>query len=69
VSVVAFLDYNCPYCRQGAPDLAKLIEGDPKVRLVLKELPVLGKHSEDVARIARRGPPRQIFRAASEAVR
>ncbi len=22
VSVVAFLDYNCPYCRQGAPDLA-----------------------------------------------
>jgi protein-disulfide isomerase len=52
VSVVAFLDYNCPYCRQGAPDLAKLIEGDPKVRLVLKELPVLGKDSEDVARIA-----------------
>jgi hypothetical protein len=36
---------------------------------VLKELPVLGKDSEDVARIARRGPPRQIFRAASEAVR
>ena len=52
VSVVAFLDYNCPYCRRGAPDLAKLIEGDPKVRLVLKELPVLGKDSEDVARIA-----------------
>jgi protein-disulfide isomerase len=43
VSVVAFLDYNCPYCRQGAPDLAKLIEQDTEVRLVLKELPVLGK--------------------------
>ncbi len=52
VSVVAFLDYNCPFCRQGAPDLAKLIETDGKVRLVLKELPVLGKDSEDVARIA-----------------
>jgi protein-disulfide isomerase len=52
VSVVAFLDYNCPYCRQGAPDLAKLIETDDKVRLVLKELPVLGKDSEEVARIA-----------------
>jgi protein-disulfide isomerase len=52
VSVVAFLDYNCPYCRQGAPDLAKLVETDGKVRLVLKELPVLGKDSEDVARIA-----------------
>jgi protein-disulfide isomerase len=52
VSVVAFLDYNCPYCRQGAPDLAELIAKDNKVRLVLKELPVLGKDSEDVARIA-----------------
>lgn len=52
VSVVAFLDYNCPFCRQGAPDLAKLIESDGKVRLVLKELPVLGKDSEEAARIA-----------------
>jgi len=52
VSVVAFLDYNCPYCREGAPDLAKLIAQDGKVRLVLKELPVLGKDSEEVARIA-----------------
>lgn len=52
VSVVAFLDYNCPYCRQGAPELARLLETDGKVRLVLKELPVLGKDSEQVARIA-----------------
>jgi protein-disulfide isomerase len=52
VSVVSFFDYNCPYCRTGAPELAKLIAEDRKVRLVLKELPVLGKDSEDVARIA-----------------
>lgn len=39
VSVVAFFDYNCPYCREGAPDLAKLVAADGKVRLVLKELP------------------------------
>jgi protein-disulfide isomerase len=52
VSVVAFFDYNCPYCREGAPDLAKLIANDGKVRLVLKELPVLGRDSETVARIA-----------------
>ena len=52
VSVVAFLDYNCPYCRQDAPELARLLETDGKVRLVLKELPVLGKDSEQVARIA-----------------
>jgi protein-disulfide isomerase len=52
VSVVAFFDYNCPYCRQGAPALAKLIANDGKVRLVLKELPVLGRDSEAVARVA-----------------
>ena len=52
VSVVAFFDYNCPYCREGAPALAKLVAADGKVRLVLKELPVLGRDSEIVARIA-----------------
>ena len=52
VSVVEFFDYNCPYCRQGEPDVAKLVAHDGKVRLVLKELPVLGKDSEAVARVA-----------------
>jgi protein-disulfide isomerase len=52
VSVVAFFDYNCPYCREGAPELKKLLSEDGKIRLVLKELPVLGPDSEDVARIA-----------------
>ena len=50
VSVVAFFDYNCPYCREGA--LKRLVSEDGKVRLVLKELPVLGPESEYVARIA-----------------
>lgn len=52
VSMVAFFDYNCPYCRAGAPELAKLVANDGKVRLVLKELPVLGPDSEEVARVA-----------------
>lgn len=52
VSVVAFFDYNCPYCRKDAPALAELIAGDSNVRLVLKELPVLGADSEAAARIA-----------------
>jgi len=52
VSVVAFYDHNFPYCRQGASALAKLIADDAQVRLVLKELPVLGADSESVARVA-----------------
>ena len=51
-SVVAFFDYNCPYCRNNAPALANLIARDPKIRLVLKELPMLGADSEAVARLA-----------------
>ena len=52
VSIVAFFDYNCPYCREGAPALSRLVAADGKLRLVLKELPVLGPDSEAVARIA-----------------
>ena len=52
VNVVVFSDYNCPDCKKGAPDIAKLIANDPKLRLVIKELPVLGPDSENVARLA-----------------
>lgn len=51
VSIVAFYDYNCPYCRKDAPELGKLVTKDGKVRLVLKELPVLGPDSEAAARL------------------
>jgi protein-disulfide isomerase len=51
VSVVAFYDPNCPYCREAAPVLKKLIDDDGKVRLVLKELPILGPDSEAAARL------------------
>lgn len=51
VSVVAFFDYNCPYCRKDIPALAKLMAADPNLRLVLKELPVLGPDSEAAARV------------------
>jgi protein-disulfide isomerase len=52
VSIVAFFDHNCPDWRADVPALEKLIAQDPGVRLVLKELPVLGPDSEAVARLA-----------------
>jgi protein-disulfide isomerase len=51
VSVVTFYDPNCLYCRSAAPVLKELIEEDGKVRLVLKELPILGPDSEAAARL------------------
>ncbi|KAB2849365.1 MAG: DsbA family protein [Hyphomicrobiaceae bacterium] len=52
ITVVEFFDYNCGYCKRAMPDVAKLIEGDKKVKFVFKELPIFGKDSEAAARVA-----------------
>ena len=52
VNVVEFFDYNCPYCRHALPDVLKLINEDGKVRLVLKELPILGNDSVAAAKLS-----------------
>jgi protein-disulfide isomerase len=52
VSVVEFFDYNCPYCRRALPDVVKLVNDDGKVRLVLKELPILSNDSVGAAKLA-----------------
>ncbi len=52
VTIVEFFDYNCPYCGRAFNDLAKLIKSDDKVRVVLKELPILRKSSEEAAKLA-----------------
>ncbi len=50
VTVVEFFDYRCPYCRQLHPQIAPLLAAEPNVRLVLKELPLLGPDSTLAAR-------------------
>jgi protein-disulfide isomerase len=52
ITVVEFFDYNCGYCKRGLADVTKLVETDPKVRVVFKELPILSKGSEEAAHIA-----------------
>jgi protein-disulfide isomerase len=52
VTIVAFLDYNCPFCKHAAPDLAKLIATDHGVRLVYKDWPILTPASTYGARLA-----------------
>ena len=45
VTVVEFFDPRCPYCRQMLPVLGALLQSDPQVRLVLKDIPILGPAS------------------------
>jgi protein-disulfide isomerase len=52
VPVLEFFDYNCGYCKRAFGDLARLIDNDKQVRVILKELPILSKGSEDAARVA-----------------
>lgn len=52
VTLVEFFDYRCPYCKQVAPAIFQLIKEDKKLRLVLKEFPILGPESVAAARAA-----------------
>lgn len=52
VTIVEFFDYRCPYCKVTAPTLQTLISQDPKVRVVMKEFPILGKESVFASRVA-----------------
>jgi len=52
VTLVEFFDYNCGYCRRAHADMTRLISEDGKLRVVLKEFPVLGPASMEAAQIA-----------------
>ena len=52
VTLVEFFDYNCPYCRQVAPSMVAAEDGDPQLRIVYKEFPILGPNSVFAARAA-----------------
>src|SRR5215207_6816249 len=45
VTIVEFLDPRCSYCRQVASGLAMLRRNDPGIRLIYKDMPILGPPS------------------------
>jgi protein-disulfide isomerase len=52
VTMVEFFDYNCGYCKRALADMLDLIKNDPKLKVVLKEFPVLGPGSVEAAQVA-----------------
>ena len=52
VTLVEFFDYNCGYCKRALTDLTDLMKDDSKLRVVLKEFPVLGPGSQEAAQVA-----------------
>src|SRR4051812_32396745 len=52
VTFVEFFDYNCGYCKKAMSDMVELMGKDPKLKVVLKEFPVLGQGSVEAAQVA-----------------
>lgn len=52
LTLVSFTDYNCPYCKQFDPELEKIVQKFPDVKLVVKLLPFRSESSANSARIA-----------------
>jgi protein-disulfide isomerase len=52
VTFVEFFDYNCGYCKRAMADMLDLMKTDPKLKVVLKEFPVLSPGSVEAAQVA-----------------
>ena len=52
VTFVEFFDYNCGYCKKAMTDMVEIMKDDPKLKVVLKEFPVLGPGSVEAAQVA-----------------
>jgi protein-disulfide isomerase len=52
VTLVEFFDYACPYCKASNPSIDRLIQEDKGLRVVYRELPILGPDSVTAARLS-----------------
>ena len=52
IIIYEFSDYNCGYCKRVFQQLQAVVADDPKVRLTLKEYPILAESSLIAARAA-----------------
>jgi protein-disulfide isomerase len=52
VTIVEFFDYVCPYCKAVEPRLEAVLKSDRRVKLVLKEFPILTPQSMIASRMA-----------------
>jgi len=52
VVLVEFFDYACPYCKTSNPHIDQLLKEDKGLRVVYRELPILGPESVAAARLS-----------------
>ena len=52
ITLVEFMDYKCGYCKRAFPEVNDLLEFDGNIKLIVKELPILGEQSMLASRFA-----------------
>jgi len=52
VVLVEYYDYACPYCKASNPHVDRLVKEDKGLRVVYRELPILGPDSVAAARLS-----------------
>jgi len=52
VTIVEFMDYNCGFCKRALEDVRALVKDDPKLKVVIKDFPILGPDSVEASRVA-----------------
>ena len=52
VTLVEFYDYACPYCKASNPAVDRLLREDKGLRVIYRELPILGPDSVTAARLS-----------------
>ena len=63
ITIVEFFDYTCPYCKAAEPRLMRLVDGDKRIKLVMKEFPILTKASMIASRMALAAAKQGKYRA------
>ncbi|MDF3605409.1 DsbA family protein [Paracoccus sp. DMF-8] len=52
ITLVEFFDYNCHFCRRNLTSVENLVAGDGRIRVILREWPIMGADSVAVARLS-----------------
>lgn len=68
VTIVAYLDYNCGFCKKSAPALERLVKADGRIRLVYKDWPILTQTSVIGAKLALAAKHQGKYEAAHKAL-